>query len=37
VWETTLPALQGKPAIPHNSKVKVFFAHAGWGVDGRSQ
>jgi 1,4-alpha-glucan branching enzyme len=25
VWEITLPALHGKPAIPHNSKVKVFF------------
>ena len=23
VWEITLPAIHGKPAIPHNTKVKV--------------
>jgi 1,4-alpha-glucan branching enzyme len=25
VWEITVPALDGKPAIPHGSKVKVSF------------
>lgn len=23
VWEITLPAVNGQPAIPHNSKIKV--------------
>lgn len=23
VWELTLPAKDGQPAIPHNSKIKV--------------
>ena len=23
VWEVTLPAIDGSPVIPHNSKVKV--------------
>lgn len=23
VWEITLPAVNGEPAIPHNSKLKV--------------
>jgi hypothetical protein len=28
VWEITVPAKDGKPAIPHNSKVKVRPSHA---------
>lgn len=26
VWEVTLPGKDGTPAIPHNSKIKVFAA-----------
>ena len=24
VWEVTVPAKDGQPAIPHNTKVKVY-------------
>lgn len=27
VWEIVIPAIKGKPAIPHNSKVKVSYLH----------
>lgn len=26
VWECVVPAIAGKPAIPHNSKIKVHLA-----------
>lgn len=27
VWEVTLPAKNGSPAIPHNSYIKVYYAY----------
>ncbi|KAG0137770.1 glycoside hydrolase superfamily [Tuber indicum] len=34
VWEITLPPVNGKPAIPHNTKVKIDFEPpSGGGVD----
>lgn len=34
VFEIVIPAKDGKPAIPHNSKIKVcFFSLHGFGTD----
>lgn len=41
VWEVNLPAKEGQPAIPHNTKVKVLFIScikepkltSGWIID----
>lgn len=27
VWETVVPAVNGQPAVPHNSKIKVSSIH----------
>jgi hypothetical protein len=32
VWELTLPAKDGVPAIPHNTKVKAGFKHVSMWV-----
>lgn len=32
VWEVTLPAKGGQPAIPHNSKVKVSYGGSVHGT-----
>ncbi|GFH23506.1 Aamy domain-containing protein, partial [Haematococcus lacustris] len=34
VWEVSLPDVQGQPAIPHRSRIKVKLqAPGGWWVD----
>jgi hypothetical protein len=30
VWEVTLPAKDGVPVIPHESKIKVRASYYGW-------